>query len=768
MNDRNNVKFEFSVDLFKHARQHIRFLRGMHALGVTFQIPSLHSLKRYKDLWLPMLVYNNNNNNNNPNNKELVPPSDIAWLWHCHRLAPFCYVEYLQHEYGAAACCTAILEATPPFCFQVHQAVDDEKNMLVGEGFAAFDNNNDGISRNDDDEFYLTNTSKQQQQEKQTRELWSQLYPKEPFFISTTSSNNNNNNNNTATTNDNNNNDLYFLNGFDLLGSTQRQATFLWQVSGERFDNDIFLLDAVEKYYKFLQLRKNKQQQQQQQQQQRDNQQSSNSASASASHNQHIIIVPTYQIDLMWHTHMLASLTLYYKDCQEILGYPLHHDDSLNDRIEGGKLDVAFQATKALWLEEYGEPYFVSGGMYRGEPPTEFFQSHWTPTNMDDSNSSCVIPTGPFLKMIGVQGATSTNPTSVTGTAAAVASTSAAKGILQYTDTGGNNSKPPQFPGDLLVPHHNKTGKWTPICAYFCFRGHSCRNGDKGCQFCHVRNIEDLPTADRATFSQWVDIEPGVTWAGPPNNDNNDDDHHYAVADTPLLTQWTSLNGVYGPTGQAGFVASSEKSKTRGTNANPSKDDYIFGRHGLTGIGYYHHTTQEAYVILEQRIANRVRQEEVNVICNKCCVGMFTCGLGNPKSIQDREEGLEELKLVEEIVGARAKADVPMGVVGISAQLAKMDKNKKRLYDTYYSDAGYWYFPTSCYTAGGGCGASGGAGGGGCGGAGGTHKYNYRHQYCRRLFIRPNCWKLQSFVCGFPHSSFSFLCCLFFRLRWRR
>ena len=635
----------------------------MHALGVTLQTLPLKSLTRYTDLWLPMV-------NNNPN-QELVPPSDIAWLWHCHRLAPFSYVAYLQVKFGIEC---PILEATPPFCFQI---ADDEKHIL-DQGLAAFENAH-GF-RNDDDEVIS------KQQENQTRELWSQLYPKEPFFNSATSSNNHTDDD---ATKDNNNKDFLFLNGFDLLGSTQRQATFLWQVSGEKFDHDVFLQDGVNNYYKFLQLRKNKRHQ-------------------SKSHQ---VIVPTYQIDLMWHTHILTSLTLYYRDCQAILGHPLHHDDSLNDRIEGGRLDVAFQETKASWLEEYGEPYFVSGGMYRGEPPKEFFQSHWTPID-----SSCEIPTGPFLKMIGVQGATSTNP--VMGV-----TTSATMGILKCD----GNSNPPQFPGDLLVPHH-KTGKLTPICAYFCFRGHSCRYGDDGCQFCHVRRLEDLPVKDRATFSQWVDIEPGVAWAGP----NDDYSTVSATVATPLVTQyiavdgWTSVDGVDSSTGSAGFVAAN--AKTRGANANPSKNDYIFGR-GSKGIGYYHHTTQEAYVILEKRIANRVAEAKMTVNCHECFVAMFTCGMGHPQSIEDEKVALEELRQIGEIVSERAKADVPVGAVGISAQEAKMDKNKKRVYDTFYSGAGHWYFPSSCYTAGGGCGASGGdGGGGGCGGAGGT--------YCAILFVR--------------------------------
>ena len=43
--------------------------------------------------------------------------------------------------------------------------------------------------------------------------------------------------------------------GFDLLGSTDRQATFLWQVSSPSFDDIDFLEQGVENYRRFLLLK---------------------------------------------------------------------------------------------------------------------------------------------------------------------------------------------------------------------------------------------------------------------------------------------------------------------------------------------------------------------------------------------------------------------------------------------------------------------------------------------------------------------------------
>lgn len=66
---------------------------------------------------------------------------------------------------------------------------------------------------------------------------------------------------------------------------------------------------------------------------------------------------------------MLVKNADYHQDCIRICGRALDHNDSLNDRTPGGKLDQSFQQTDKLWSEQFGEPFTVPGGMYRGEPP---------------------------------------------------------------------------------------------------------------------------------------------------------------------------------------------------------------------------------------------------------------------------------------------------------------------------------------------------------------------------------------------------------------
>jgi hypothetical protein len=290
----------FSCDLVANARLHVLFLRTVHISGVSLQRPSAESIRRYKDLWLPLVA----TAARSASGTELIPPIDVAWLWHCHRLAPYDYGKYMRVEFRL----DKYLDANPPFALQ------------CPEGVVSSAGNVEAAAQN-------------------TQDLWSKTYADEPFFIETQ-------------TDGHPNDDDGMLHTFDLAGSCERQATFLWQVTQERFGDEDFLVDGVEAYCKFLKLRSTEQGREQ-------------------------IIVPTYQIDLMWHTHILSSLESYDDDCRKITGRTLHHDDSLNDRSEGSTLNRAFGATKQIWREVYNEDYVIVGGMYRGEPPKEFYANEW-------------------------------------------------------------------------------------------------------------------------------------------------------------------------------------------------------------------------------------------------------------------------------------------------------------------------------------------------------------------------------------------------------
>ncbi|KAK7372922.1 hypothetical protein VNO80_06312 [Phaseolus coccineus] len=133
---------------------------------------------------------------------------------------------------------------------------------------------------------------------------------------------------------------------YDLISAVKRQNTFFYQVSRPYWKEDTFLEGAVARYKGFLHLIK------------RNKEMRINRFS-----------VPTYDIDLIWHSHQLHPVS-YCNDLVAIMGKVLQHDDTDSDRTKGQKLDVGFSETTAQWEETFGSRYWKAGAMYRGSPPS--------------------------------------------------------------------------------------------------------------------------------------------------------------------------------------------------------------------------------------------------------------------------------------------------------------------------------------------------------------------------------------------------------------
>ncbi|GAV72026.1 LOW QUALITY PROTEIN: DUF1399 domain-containing protein, partial [Cephalotus follicularis] len=133
---------------------------------------------------------------------------------------------------------------------------------------------------------------------------------------------------------------------YDLVWAVQRQSSFFYQVSRPYMSDDLFLEEAVARYKGFLHLvRKN--------------------GERSIRHS----CVPTYDIDLIWHSHQLHPVS-YAKDVEAVTGKMLEHDDTDSDRTKGKKLDMGFSGTKNHWEETFGSRYWKAGAMHRGSPPS--------------------------------------------------------------------------------------------------------------------------------------------------------------------------------------------------------------------------------------------------------------------------------------------------------------------------------------------------------------------------------------------------------------
>merc|ERR1719379_548938 len=131
---------------------------------------------------------------------------------------------------------------------------------------------------------------------------------------------------------------------YNILAAAQRQMFFNYQVKLPHYKDPKFLTTAAARYVSgFLQIQKT---------------------------NPDEFWVPTYDIDLMWHAHMLHP-EAYSGDTTKITGKPLKHDDSINDRMDGGQLANGWERTQKAWtdLAMAGEPHISKpGGMWRGNP----------------------------------------------------------------------------------------------------------------------------------------------------------------------------------------------------------------------------------------------------------------------------------------------------------------------------------------------------------------------------------------------------------------
>jgi len=128
---------------------------------------------------------------------------------------------------------------------------------------------------------------------------------------------------------------------YNIFGSISRQRVFFYQTSLPHFHDKQFLKAAQKRYQRFLFLK-----------------------------HQHPteVLVPCYDIDLMWHTHMLHP-SAYRHDTMKVLGQTLVHDDSVNNRKSGSLLVRADQKTRDLWKVHFDDTFATFGAMFRGDPP---------------------------------------------------------------------------------------------------------------------------------------------------------------------------------------------------------------------------------------------------------------------------------------------------------------------------------------------------------------------------------------------------------------
>ncbi|KAK7252467.1 hypothetical protein RIF29_36422 [Crotalaria pallida] len=172
----------------------------------------------------------------------------------------------------------------------------------------------------------------------QTEEIWNKLYPDEPYNVDLINLSPEDISKRTDR--------LAKYTKYDLISAAKRQSPFFYQVSRPHMKNDLFIEEAVARYLGFLYLIKTNKEK-----------------------GINRFCVPTYDIDLIWHSHQLQPVS-YCKDLKEALGKVLEHDDTDSDRTKGKKLDTGFSATTKQWEDTFGTRYWKAGAMYRGNAPS--------------------------------------------------------------------------------------------------------------------------------------------------------------------------------------------------------------------------------------------------------------------------------------------------------------------------------------------------------------------------------------------------------------
>ncbi|TYJ29626.1 hypothetical protein E1A91_A06G080400v1 [Gossypium mustelinum] len=335
-------KLAISVDLVTSAKQHLRFLAEVDRNRTLYDGPILdRAIYRYKHYWLPLL---GKHTESTILEGPLVVPLDCEWIWHCHKLNPVRYKADCEELYGR---------------------ILDNKNVMSA----------------------ISTTCR-----RQTEEIWKRMYPYEPYELNMSSQFLKNFINSSMSTH------------YDLVSAVKRQSPFFtrntqkskilifyfpvllkltlnvrkkkqnWKkktkVSGSHMNDDVFLEGAVARYKGFLHLIKR-----------------------NWENSKRCFCVPTYDIDLIWHTHQLYPVS-YCKDVMAALGKILEHDDTDSDRTKGKKLDTGFSRTTKQWEDMFGCRYWRAGAMYRGQPPSPLglnlsqLDNQWWDKKMVPSNEN--------------------------------------------------------------------------------------------------------------------------------------------------------------------------------------------------------------------------------------------------------------------------------------------------------------------------------------------------------------------------------------------
>ena len=152
---------------------------------------------------------------------------------------------------------------------------------------------------------------------------------------------------------------------YNLADASTTQIPFYFQVSLLHYRKNQFLAWSFDRYKKFLFLKKEQ---------------------------PDLFIIPTYDIELMWHSHLLHPV-LYGIDMSRTIGTPLIHDNLvINPSPTGNKLNsYGDSEARALWKRWTGEDFAGPGTWYRDDLETSQLHVVTAEENNEVATKECSL-----------------------------------------------------------------------------------------------------------------------------------------------------------------------------------------------------------------------------------------------------------------------------------------------------------------------------------------------------------------------------------------
>ena len=285
----------------KHATIELHYLLQSVPESLLRAGPELsRALWRYENIFLPLVA----------EKPAVAPPPDVAWVWFVHMLAPEHYVEDLQR--GGTR---SVPKRLPP---------EGKWSTIAAAGTAGVDYERAKLGLAWSDAVYQT-----------SKGAWDAVSKGEPYFLPWTYTpapfkppppkGQNKSAPAVAPLPAMPQHQSAF--GYDIAAACDRQRVFNYQVSLPHYHSEEFIGRAVMRYGIFLSLKRK---------------------------HPDKFLVPCYDFDLVWHAHQL--MPSYEADTSALIGKMLNHDDSVNDRAAGSRLNNAAQTTTKLWEEFTADP----------------------------------------------------------------------------------------------------------------------------------------------------------------------------------------------------------------------------------------------------------------------------------------------------------------------------------------------------------------------------------------------------------------------------